>query len=223
MVTKSKSEEVSENKKHFKDLISKLNEITDRVEEAEVALSKVSEKKSATKLEKQVVTEGVHSHKEMRDILSRFNNMFEENIKPVLLEEKIVGEFELAVKTKVTNNGVQIGQWEIKKITEGKEVIYSIDNTETKITILEDIRTYAAATAIVKLLNSGKAANSKDVSKFLMMDESFRINYQDALLYKRKFLKTKNPVYEDRFESCKSKALQLKESIKIKSNNLEIS
>lgn len=222
MATKTKSDEVSENKNKFKDLISKLNDISGKVDEAEIALEKVADKSKSAPVKQPIMEDGAHSHKEMRDILSRFNNMFEENIKPVLMEDTVTSEYDLAVKTKITQSGVQIGQWEIKKLTEGKEIIYSIDNIETKITILEDIRTYVTASAVVKLLNAGKAANSSEVSAFLRLDESFRINYQDALIYKRKFLKTHNPVYEDRFESCKGKALQLKEAIKNKSNNLEI-
>jgi len=228
MASKTKSEEVGENKKHFKDLISKLNEITDKVSEAEVALEKFSGKLPSDMLVStpvlepivQKLTEGTHSHQEMRNILSRFNIMFEENIKPVLLEETATGEYDLAIKTKATSAGVQIGHWEIKKFTEGKEVIYGIDNVDTKVTILEDIRTYAAASAIVKLLNAGMAANSRDVSSFLELDESFRIHYQDALTHKRKFLKTKNPIYEDRFEFCKDKALTLKETITKKSKEI---
>jgi len=158
----------------------------------------------------------------MRDILGRFNVLFEESIKPVLLEETAKDEFSLAVKTKSTISGVQVGTWEIQKITEDKEISYNINNIESKVTILEDVKTYSAASAIVKLLNAGKPANGTEVSKFLRLDESFRIQYEDAIRYKRKFLKTGDAIYEDRYEFCKGKTIQLKETIKNKSDNLEI-
>lgn len=225
-----KTEDKTNNKQIFKDLIGKLNQISDKAEEAEVVLTEFCKNKgvapqlstSPVSTLKTKLTESTDKHRDMRDILSRFNTLFEENIAPVLTESTSLSEFDLAVKTKATPAGVQIGKWEIKKLIEGKEITYDIVDTSTQITILEDIRTYVAATAVVKLLNAGKAANSKSVSEFLNLDESFRINYQDAIRYKRKFLKTGQPVFEDRYEVCKGKALQLKESIKNKSANLEI-
>jgi len=212
-------------KDSFKDLVLKLSLLSEKVEEAEVAVTDMVNEKSKVETKKQPkkLTEGaIKTDQQMRDILTRFNTLFEENIKPILLEEKTVGEYDLAVKTKATSDGVQVGQWEIKKIKEGKDIRYNINDVNSEVTLLEDINTYSTATAVVKLLNSGKPANGKEVMTFLRLDESFRTNYLDAIHYRKKFLKTGKAIYEDRYEVCKGKALQLKETIKKKSDNLEI-
>jgi hypothetical protein len=221
VTTKSKFDQNAESKKHFKDLINKINAISEKVETADAALLEIEMTRPRT-TPPRTLNESKKTDHQMREILGRFNTLFEESIKPVLMEETATGEFDLAVKTKATESGVQVGVWEIKKITEEKNISYDINNVESKATILEDIKTYAAAAAIVKLLNAGKAANGIEISKFLRLDESFRIHYQDALRYKRKFLKTGEAIYEDRYEFCKGKATQLKETIKNKSDNLEI-
>jgi hypothetical protein len=212
----------------FKDMIDKLNDITDRIEEAENILADkvVPQTKNPTLIErpaspeKPVLTEA--KNEIQMTISERFNALLNENIEPVMSEENTVTEYGLAVKTAITEEGIKIGHWEIKKVTEGKEIIYSIHNVESEVTILENIRTYGAASTIVKLLNAGKAANCREVAVMLRLDEDFRLNYQDAVHYRKKFLKTKNPIFEDRYEVCKGKALQLKETILRKCETLEI-
>lgn len=204
---KTKSQENAEHKQHFKELISRLNFISEREEES-IPLREVP----ATPKNK--LLEGKRLDESMKDIIGRFNSMIEETIKPILMEEHVSGELELAVKTKPTEKGVQIGDWEITKLEENGFLSYDISSVETKKTILEDIKTYVAANAIVRLLNLGEPINGEQIKKFLRLDEDFDINYQDALRYKRKFKKTGEEIYEHRYQNCKGKALQLKETIK---------
>src|ERR1035441_781047 len=123
------TKENAANKDIFKDLISKLNVLSDKAEEAENVLTEYCKDtklpKSAVVLtdklpvgaEKTTLTEHVGKHQDTREILGRFNALFEDNIKPVLLEDTATTEFDLAVKTIATSTGVKIGLWEIKKLT----------------------------------------------------------------------------------------------------------
>jgi hypothetical protein len=215
---KTKSQENAENNRNFKDLITKLNAITDKVGEVEAVVSKAADDSAPLREilapTRNRLLEGTKVDQNMADIIGRFNGMIEESIKPILMEEVASNELSLAVKTKTTEAGVQVGDWEIIKIEENGFLSYDISNTENKKVILEDIKTYATANAIVKLLNLGEPINGEEIKKFLRMDEEFDASYQDALRYKRKYKKTGELVYEHRYQSCKGKAQQLKEMIK---------
>jgi len=158
-----------------------------------------------------------------------FKNLYDAGNKIVdnlIKESTIDRNLKEALITKKTDDGVQIGAWEIiKKIREGKtnkkETIYCIRNTNThevlraKFLILESVK------AIVSLLNNGSSFNDLKIKNIIKLEIDYRRLRDQALeekvfwhKAKKKNNEFKMDLYEAKFEASKAKALYIKEKIK---------
>lgn len=205
----SKQSVSDETKEVFKDFISRINQI-----EETHGVSVITEEIMASK--KTSKSPPVNVDAGMLSILEKLNNVVSSKVKDAILTEQATStdpEFAMAMKTVQTPTGVKMSKWEIIKIREGKFISYHIEDKHTHQTIVENLSLYKVASQIIKILESGKHINDRDVTRLLRLDEDFAFYYKEALFFKDKYEKTKKDLYEHRFQYSKGKVDSLKEQI----------
>lgn len=162
----------------------------------------------------------------MKNILGKLHNL------PVpgrasVLNEAVDPELEEAIQTDRTANGVNVGRYQIMikenpKRLAGKQY-YSIYHSVTNDVIADDLSLYETALAAVRLLNSGKFANCKEIRRLFEQDDIYTSHRVDALMYKRKLNKNADPfkqdIYESRYQASLDKAMTAKRQIKNLAND----
>lgn len=154
----------------------------------------------------------------MAGILSKLNSV-ETRTAIVESDDRLFNE---ALETSRTDDGVKVGKYKIK-IQENKKRLagkqyYSIYHSITNETIADDLSLYETALAAVRLLNSGKFVNSKEIRKLFEQDDVYTSHRVDALMYKYKLSKSTNPmkhdIYESRYQASLDRAMTAKQQIK---------
>lgn len=123
-----------------------------------------------------------------------------------------------ALMTESVDSGVKVGKWVIKELlhesANGKNTkTYDIKHNKTGQTILSDLYLYNAALGIVNLLNEGFALNSSSAKHILDLEEKFVSRRNDAMNYKRRYVKEKKlgnsakaSIYETKYYDAVDKA-----------------
>jgi len=156
----------------------------------------------------------------MAGILSKLNSV---DTRPVTLVENVdERRFNEALETSRIDDGVKVGKYKIK-IQENKKRLagkqyYSIYHSITNETIADDLSLYETALAAVRFLNNGKFVNSKEVRKLFEQDDIYTSHRVDALRYKYRLSKSKDPIkqdiYESRYQASVDRAMTAKHHIK---------
>ena len=140
-------------------------------------------------------------------------------------ESQNVPELREALITTQTNNGIQIGVWEISKhlregVTSKKEYIYLVHNTNTGKKIKASFLIAESAMAMVKLLNAGADFNHPSVKKIAQYEVEYRQARKRALEEKVFWQRAKSnhsnfkmSLYEAKFDAAKTKALLIRERV----------
>ena len=116
-----------------------------------------------------------------------------------------------ALATTKIDNGVQIASWKIIEENKKYNVLYG--NT----IILENLRNYVSANAVVKLLEQGNRINNPVILEIINYEDKFSSIYTEALLFKNYLKKnlseSKREIYSDQLEEAKNQLRAIKEKI----------
>jgi len=157
----------------------------------------------------------------MADVLKKLNNVTAQ----VVTESKFNPQLAEAVNTSKVEDGVKVGNYQIMIKEDAKRMAgkqyYSIYHSQTHDVIADDITLYETALSVVKLLNSGKFANSPIVRKLFEADDRYTANKTDAMRFKslsksaqNKMDFNKSDLYESRYQSSVNNAMAAKRDIK---------
>lgn len=161
----------------------------------------------------------------MANILGKLNTLSSPG-KVNVINETVDLELAEAIQTERTATGVNVGKYQIMikenpKRLAGKQY-YSIYHSVTNDIIADDLSLYETALTAVRLLNSGKFTNCKEIRRLFEQDDLYTAHRVDALMYKRRVMTTKDPVkhdiYESRYQASLDKAMVAKKQIKTLSN-----
>lgn len=161
----------------------------------------------------------------MADVMSKLNALTDQVVGEMVTESQSNQEVRTAITTSRNDAGVKVGLYQImikedEKRLAGKQY-YSIYNTKTNDIIADDLSLYETALNVVKLLNSGKFANSSEVRKLFDYDDGYTSHKQDALRYKKAMMIAerksdfgKRDIYESRCQASMDRAMACKKEIK---------
>ena len=158
----------------------------------------------------------------MADVLNRLNTVFDESANDSRIFEPNTQIME-ALETSRIPNGVKVGRYQIMIKEDAKRLAgkqyYSIYNSVTNDTIADDISLYETALSVIRLLNSGKFANSPDVRQLFEADDSYTSHRVDALMFKRRMAaaagnSAKKDIYESRYQASLDRCMGAKQMIK---------
>jgi hypothetical protein len=158
----------------------------------------------------------------MADVLTRLNSLSTGVVDTMLTESATMPEVQEALQIERNVDGVKVGRYQIlvkedQARLAGKQ-FYSIYNSLTNDTIADDISLYETAISVVRLLNSGKFANSSEVRKLFETDESYSSHRVDAIMFKRRLKTTKEiskrDIYESRYQASLDRMMSAKKQLK---------
>lgn len=128
--------------------------------------------------------------------------------------------FREAIATHKTENGVQIGSWEIKVNEDSTGKTYDVINIHTSEAIALDLTLYESAVGLTKLLNFHVGINDPKIKKLLALEEDYARYRQDAAVFKVRAKQRQQAgdtfraaVAEDRFKENRDHAIRLREEI----------
>lgn len=158
----------------------------------------------------------------MSAVLGKLNSLGNRVVDKMLTEGHEDPRAAEAISIERTKDGVKVGRYQILEKEDPKRLAgkryYSIYNSLTNDTIADDISLYETALAVVRLLNSGKFANSPDVRRIFENDDTYTSHKVDALLYKRKMKaatdESKRNIYESRYQASLDRCVLAKKTIK---------
>jgi len=159
----------------------------------------------------------------MASVLGKLNSLSNHVVDDMITESSGFSQMAEALHTEKTQNGVKVGRYQIlvkedPRRLAGKQ-FYSIYNSLTNDTIADDISLYETALTAVRMLNSGKFANSAEVRSLFEQDDSYTSHRVDALMYKRKMSTTNDPskrdIFESRYQASLDRCMAAKKQIKM--------
>jgi hypothetical protein len=159
----------------------------------------------------------------MASVLGKLNSLSNHVVDNMITESSGFSEVAEALQTERIQTGVKVGRYQILVKEDpnrmaGKQ-FYSIYNSLTNDTIADDISLYETALTAVRMLNSGKFANSVEVRTLFEQDDTYTSHRVDALMYKRKILTTndlsKKDIFESRYQASLDRCMAAKKQIKM--------
>lgn len=159
----------------------------------------------------------------MSMVLGKLNSISNHVVDSMITESSITPQVSEALQTERTKDGVKVGRYQILVKEDSSRIagkqFYSIYNSLTNDTIADDISLYETALAVVRLLNSGKFANSSEVRKLFEQDDSYSSHKVDAIMFKRKMNSVVDPskrnIYESRYQASLDRCMAAKKNIKL--------
>lgn len=136
-----------------------------------------------------------------------------------------------AIQTQRTDEGAIIGAWEVRvKISESagsKRKFYDVMHPGSKEVVFSDLVIFEAAHAIVRYLNKGLPTTHPKITEIADLEEIYRRNRQDAIIFKKRFdrcmeLKESaaGEVFEARYHKARAQAIVANDSIKTILDNI---
>lgn len=172
----------------------------------------------------QVISPGVTQKdvRAMHDVLKKLNSVSNQVVDGMISESNKAPIVSEALNMERTADGVKIGRYQILIKEDASRVAgkqyYSIYNSLTQDIIASDISLYETALGAVRLLNKGLFANSKEVMNLFEQDAQYTSHRVDAILFKRRMLKTadeqKRDIYESRYQASLDRCMAVKKVIK---------
>ncbi len=193
--------------------------ILENGEEA-IVLSTVPDAGAMAKImEKFASTTGVKSFKNMYDV--------GENVMESIVDDSSRNrKLKESLATTSTNDGMQIGVWEIRKslkegLTKKNEAVYNIRNVSTGQNIKASFLIIESAKTIIRLLSAGATMDDARIRNIAKMEIEYRRFREKALTEKQYWHRAKRQdnelkmdLYEAKFDAAKSKALYVRERIR---------
>lgn len=137
--------------------------------------------------------------------------------------ESVVGNkgLELAYLTTRDDHGVEVGSWRIDVREEARQgKFYNISHTRSGDTVINDLRLYEAALALVNGLNAGQALNSPRSKLVLEYENDYARALTDAVSFRTTMRLTestgdaaRHDVAEARYSEARRRAMTAKKSI----------
>jgi hypothetical protein len=158
----------------------------------------------------------------MSSVLEKLKTVSNYVVNQMITESSTHAEVAEALHTTRTDNGVKVGRYQIMIKSDPKRLagkqFYSIYNSLTNDVIADDISLYETALGVIRLLNSGKYANSHEVMKLFEHDDAYTSHRVDALIFKQKINKvsdlSKREIYESRYQASLDRCMAAKRTIK---------
>jgi hypothetical protein len=136
-----------------------------------------------------------------------------------------------AMSTRRTDEGVQIGAWEVRvKMFEtagGQRKAYDVFHAGSKDRLYEGLVIFEAAHAIVRYLNKGIPTDHAKITEIADLEETFRRNRQDAVTFKKRFERCTElkesaaaEVFEARWQRARAQAIVANDQIKTILDNI---
>lgn len=185
-----------------------------------IVLSNVPDKAAMAKImENFSSTTGIKSFKNIHDVGERV-------MKKVVRQSSTDHRLKNALMTSMTNNGLKIGDWEIRKtlregLTKKEEVVYHIRNANTGKRIKASLMILESAKIIIQLLNSGASMDNKQIQEVASLELEYHRLREKALHEKCSWYRAKKindefkmDLYSAKFDAAKATALYTKECIK---------
>lgn len=130
-----------------------------------------------------------------------------------------------ALQTQRTDEGAIIGSWEVRvKINESagtKRKVYDVRHPGSKEVLFNDLVIFEAAHAIVRYLNKGLATTHPKIVEIADLEEIYRRNRQDAMIFKKRYERcvelketAAGEVFEARYQKARAQAIVANDSIK---------
>lgn len=149
----------------------------------------------------------------LNQILEAFRSATDETID----HGKTNRDFNLAVHTEATPQGVRMGSWEISVRDEDFGKYYDICHSITKEPIASDLRLYDAAFGIVKALNEGQTFTCPTIKAIIDLEANYSRALSDAVNFSSRMKVTegmKHDVAEARYGEARRQALTAKNAIR---------
>lgn len=168
----------------------------------------------------------------MKSILESFYGAAEDALTETVEVSNYDPRLKEALHTKRTNEGVQIGRWEVRvKLVESQSAKprkhYDVLNPTTGETLFSELVIFEAAHAIVRYLNKGLTSDHPKIQEIADLEEIYRRNRQDAMIFKKRFERCQElkemaagEVFEARHQKAKAQAIVANDSIKTILDNI---
>lgn len=136
-----------------------------------------------------------------------------------------------ALNTKRTDEGAIIGSWEVRvhlvESNGSSRKVYDVLHPGSKTVLFNKLVIFEAAHAIVRYLNKGLAPDHVKIVEIADLEEMYRRNRQDAVIFKKRFdrcLELKEEaaaeVFEARHQKARAQAIAANDSIKTILDNI---
>jgi len=136
-----------------------------------------------------------------------------------------------ALNTKRTDEGAIIGSWEVRvhlvESSGSTRKVYDVLHPGSKSVLFNKLVIFEAAHAIVRYLNKGLAPDHVKIVEIADLEEMYRRNRQDAVIFKKRFercLELKEEaaaeVFEARHQKARAQAIAANDSIKTILDNI---
>jgi hypothetical protein len=170
----------------------------------------------------------------MKSILESFYGAAEDALTETFEVSNYDPKLKEALHTKKTNEGVMIGRWEVRvKLVESQSrnqkprKHYDVLNPATGETMFSELVIFEAAHAIVRYLNKGLTAEHPKIQEIADLEEIYRRNRQDAMIFKKRFERCQElkemaagEVFEARHQKARAQAIVANDSIKTILDNI---
>jgi hypothetical protein len=170
-----------------------------------------------------IVENSVDMKDDMKQILSRFYSAGNDAVNQLVEESHYSTEANDALNSKKTQNGVVIGQYEIRqRLSEGSgnTSFYDVVYSNSKQNIASDLILYEAALLLTRYLNKGEMINGTNIKKVLQLEETYYTQRADAIRFKKKAKQCyesrnneQGSIFEGRFHRARENALVAKEEV----------
>lgn len=162
---------------------------------------------------------------DMKRILESFYGAAGDAVETLKEEAQTSPRLREALQTRRTDEGVQIGAWEVRvKMFEsaGKQrKIYDVLQAGSSSKLYEGLVILEAAHAIVRYLNKGLETTNGKITEIADLEEMFRRNRQDAATFKKRFERCMElketaaaEVFEARWQRARAQAIVANDQIK---------
>lgn len=170
-------------------------------------------------MENFAATTGVKSFKNLHDSGQKV-------MKRVVKQSSNDRQLKDALMTSISNNGMKIGKWEIRKVlreglTKREEVVYHVRNIDSGKKVCASLMVLESAKAIIRILGTGASIDDTQIQKIASLEVEYHRLREQALHEKISWHRAKKnndefrmDLYEAKFDAAKSRALYTKEKIR---------
>ena len=186
-------------------MIQKLNQVSDISEYTESNIAQ------PTQIISEEVTKKVKPDKQLKEMLVKLNQV-------ILEETEDYQDLVEIANTHKIAGGIRIDNYEIiKEKSEDSYIpVYHVYGKAgaNKYLMFESLGTYHAAQSIVMCLNRGDAADSNRIQQILEVDTQFFSAFNEVYMFKSRYEKTGNILYENRYDQSKVRLENVKNQLK---------
>lgn len=179
-----------------------------------------------------VATSGHPGADDMKRILESFYSVAGDAVADIVEVSTHDRTLREAMATKRTDEGAIIGSWEVRvrlqESTSGSQrKSYDVLHAGTKSLLFKGLVIFEAAHAIVRYLNKGLANDHFKITEIADLEETYRRNRQDAIVFKKRYERcmelkemAAGEVFEARYQKARAQAIVANDQIKTILDNI---